>query len=248
MSEGPPVRPPAPGRDRPGDLGGPDQAAEGLLDDLDPARGALLVVDMQNDFCHPAGAVGAKGVDLGASLEALGRLSRFCDEARDQGMLVVFIRLEADPETVTDALRLVAAANGRPAVSVCLPGTWGAQIHEALPVGPDDLVVTKRLYSAFAGTGLQEQLADRGVDHVVVGGTTANVCVQATAMDAYLRNFSVVVPRDLVGFINPPAAEAALANLAGYYALVCRSPELSAAWRRRSSRGAPVPESPRETT
>jgi len=215
--------------------------AEILLDGLDPAKGAVVVVDMQNDFCDPAGAMATGGVDVSASARALAPLEEVLGDARRHGALVVFVRLESEPRSITDAQRLVAAANGKPEVWVCGPGTWGAEIHDSLHVLESDLVVTKHLYSAFAGTGLDELLRSRGIDHVIVTGTTANVCVQATAMDAYLHGFSVVVARDLVGFVNSVAADAALANLAGYYALVCTSEALSTAWQRRAEREAAQP-------
>lgn len=209
-----------------------------VLDGLDPCRGAVLVVDLQNDFCDPHGAMAESGVEVSSAHEVLGRLGAFLEAARHSGAIVVFVTLAAETGPLTLGQELVQAATGRPAGRVCREGTWGSELHPTVPVREGDLSISKRRYSAFARTGLELTLRRRDIDHVVVVGTTANVCVQATAMDAYLRDFGVVVARDLVGFTRSETADAALANLAGYYGVVCTASDIMASWRRREMSGS----------
>jgi ureidoacrylate peracid hydrolase len=205
-----------------------------LLDRLDPTRAAVLVVDLQNDFCHPAGAMAMSGADVSSTRRVLAGLGAFLEAARGAGATVVFVTLVAEPGPLGLGQQLVEEVTGRPAGRMCRAGSWGAALHPAAVVKDGDLSVVKRRYSAFAGTDLEAALRQRDIEYVVVIGTTANVCVQATAMDAYLRDFGVVVAEDLVGFTRPEAAEAALTNLASYYGVVCRADDLVTSWRRRT--------------
>lgn len=183
---------------------------------------AVLVIDVQNDFCHPHGAIASLGADVSVNAALVPPLVAFLDTARSVGARIVFVRLchDDDHRPVT--------ARGVPPDGVCVAGSWGAEIVPEIAVEPGDLVVTKSRYSAFLGTGLEQELRSVGVDALVVVGTTANVCVDTTVRDAAQRGFSVRVLSDLVGYVRRDLAEPALQNLGLYFARVTSSVGIAA--------------------
>lgn len=156
---------------------------------------ALIVVDMQNDFAHPKGALFVP--DAPQSVPAIRLL---LERARQAGAKVVYTQdwhREDDPEFQIWPRHAVA-------------GTWGAEILEELKPEPEDLVIRKVRYDAFYGTPLDHYLHLFGVKHVVVTGTVANICVLHTAGSAALRWYNVVLPEDATSALTPFDLEATL--------------------------------------
>lgn len=187
---------------------------------------AVIVVDMQNDFCSPEGALARHGADVSRNQVVANALPSFLDSARASGALIVWITQASREEHVSDARRARAAAMGRGVTEVAGAGTWGAELYDGLIPHESDVVMEKTKYSSFVGTPLRNVLHARGRGTVVVCGTAANVCVDSTVRDAYMSDLSVIVPRDLVGWTKAELAEAALENLGFYFCEVVESAEL----------------------
>jgi len=158
-------------------------------------RRALLVVDVQNDFC-PGGALGVERGD-----EVVAPLNRLIAEFLSRGDLVVKSRDWHPPVT-----RHFAAHGGTWPVH-CVRDTRGAEFHEALADDPRIRVVSKGLgdednYSAFDGTDLAEQLRREGVSEVWVGGLATDYCVKRTVLDALREGFRVKAVEDAMRAVN----------------------------------------------
>ena len=170
---------------------------------VDPARTALVVVDMQNDFVRPEGALHVP--DAAATIPVIAGL---VERARSSGMRCVFTQDthdEGDPEW-----RIWPEHARR--------GTWGWQIVDELAPRGDELIVPKVRYDAFYGTALDHMLRVWGVDTLVLCGTVANICVHYTAASAALRWYDVIVPRDAVSALEPFDLEASLRQTAFLFA------------------------------
>ncbi len=181
---------------------------------IDPARDALLVVDVQNDFC-PGGALGVRDGDAVVPV-----LNRYVQRFRAAGAPVYFTRDWHPPVTRH------FAAYGGPWPPHCVQGTPGAEFHPALAVPRDAVVVSKGMdpaedaYSAFQarsadGQPLPALLAARGVRRLYVGGLATDYCVRATARDALAAGLGVVVLRDAVRAVDvePGDGERALEEM-----------------------------------
>ncbi len=212
----------------------------------DPARTALLVVDVQNDFIHAEGRSGARS-DGNAAFRRMveGRLASFVVEARALGVLVVWIQMENAPETISEAnarikRKMYGADPDDPGSvdiwerAVCVRGSWGAEIY--LPVEEDDLVVAKSRYSAFIRTALDAALRERGVSTAAVAGVVTNQCVESTARDAYQHDYDVLLVSDCVAERSPEARAATFSNIEGGTGWICDSAGLLASWRERAAR------------
>ncbi|NLG68606.1 MAG: cysteine hydrolase [Firmicutes bacterium] len=177
--------------------------------EVDPDRTALVVVDMQNDFCRPEGRLYVP--DAPATIPAIQRLLTM---ARQHHMPVFFTQdwhAPGDPEF---------AIWGEHAVA----GTWGARIVDELEPLASERVVQKVRDDAFSGTTLDHELRLAGADTLVICGTVANICVHYTAASAALRWYKVVIPIDAVSALTPFDMEAALRQVAFLFkGLITRS-------------------------
>src|ERR1700744_6347313 len=170
---------------------------------IDPARTALVVVDMQNDFVRQGG--GLLVPDAEPTLPAVRALLEL---ARAHGMRVVYSQdthREGDPEWQ------IWPEHAR-------EGSWGWEIIDDLAPGRDDIVLRKLRYDAFYGTPLDHLLRLWGVDTLVICGTVANICVHYTAASAALRWYKVVIPRDAISALDPFDLESSLRQTAFLFA------------------------------
>ncbi|MFB6142879.1 MAG: cysteine hydrolase family protein [Halorientalis sp.] len=169
---------------------------------FDSDRTALVVVDMQNGFCHPDGSLYAPDSEA-----AIDPVTDLVERAHEAGVRVVFTRDVHPPEQFADAHYYDEFDRWGEHV---VEGSWEAELVEELDVREDDHVVEKHTYDAFHETELDGWLSARGVKDLVVCGTLANVCVLHTAGSAGLRDYRPVLVEDAVGYIEPDHREYAL--------------------------------------
>ena len=160
----------------------------------DPDRTAVIVVDMQNGFCHPEGSLHAP-----ASEAAVDEVSELVDRAHEAGVRVVYTRDVHPPEQFEDTHYYDEFDRWGEHV---LEGSWEAELVDGLDIRPDDHVVEKHTYDAFHGTELDGWLSARGIDDLLICGTLANVCVLHTASSAGLRDYRPVLVTDAIGYIE----------------------------------------------
>jgi ureidoacrylate peracid hydrolase len=200
---------------------------------LDPARTALLVIDVQVDFALPGGVMGRKGMDMAAPQAALARIDALVAAARSGGTPVVFVRYLNRPGEETPVAAEARARRGESdPPELCLEGTPGAAFAGPQPAA-DEAVITKSLFSAFAGTGLEELLKSRGRDTLVLCGLTTECCVQSTAWDAFERAFHIFLAADACAAYSPELHEGALKSLELNGAFLGAAADIAAAWEKR---------------
>ncbi len=199
---------------------------------LQPARSALLVIDVQNDYCHPNGALGRHGADLGSVAPALANIQRLIEAARLSGAAVFFVRNwhEAwanSPGWRARTPRQSEAAQAR---------SWGAEFYGVTPA-PGEPVIDKQRYDAFIGTPLDSALRALGRGTLVLTGFGTNVCVESTARHAVFLDYHIVFAGDATGTADGTAAhEATLATIARHFGPVSVTSEIVAAWRAHAGR------------
>ncbi|NHN61040.1 MULTISPECIES: cysteine hydrolase family protein [Halorussus] len=161
---------------------------------FDPESTAVVVVDMQNGFCHPDGSLYAP-----ASEDAIDDVTDVVAGAREAGASVVYTRDVHPPGQFEDSHYYDEFDRWGEHV---LEGSWDAELHEDLDVRETDHVVEKHTYDAFYRTDLEGYLDTHGVDDLLLCGTLANVCVLHTAGSAGLRDYRPVVVEDALGYIE----------------------------------------------
>jgi ureidoacrylate peracid hydrolase len=209
-------------------------AADDLLLTLEqkvaPPRAALLVIDVQNDFVAEGGFFSSIGADVRAIQRAVPPLLRLIERAREAGVLVVFVQAIYDPEYLSAPMR---ERNRRRKVEMprCLTGSWGADFYAVRPA-PDEPVVIKHRYSAFARTRLDELLRARGIESLLLTGVSTDTCVEATGRDAYFIDYYVTLVRDCCGAASERDHLGVLERFDRDYGAVVSSDEMIAAWDR----------------
>jgi nicotinamidase/pyrazinamidase len=166
----------------------------------------LLIVDFQNDFTPPDGALAVPGGDTIA-----GHLNELATGERFE--LVVATRDWHPPDHGS------FEAQGGVWPEHCVAGTHGAELHPALARSPLDVVLDKGQdpatpgYSAFERPELGELLRERGIERLVVTGLATDVCVRQTALDALKEGFEVEVHREGTRGVDPEDSARALEEI-----------------------------------
>jgi ureidoacrylate peracid hydrolase len=200
-----------------------------LSEQVGPKVAALLVIDMQNDFCHPEGVSGKRGRQLTMTIEMAPRLEAFIKACRGVGMPVMFVKTIHYPWT--DSPSWVRRLDRDGGDSVCRPGTWGAEFYAGIQPEEGEIVLTKHRYSAFLGTNLDLILRSRGIRSLLISGVGTNVCVESTLRDGYMRDYYIVLLEDCVGATDRELHEATLKNVRLHFGAVSNSNEVRKLWK-----------------
>ncbi|HXA95587.1 MAG TPA: cysteine hydrolase [Candidatus Dormibacteraeota bacterium] len=177
---------------------------------IDPARTALVVIDMQRDFLEPGGFGEALGNDVSLLSAAVGPCKAVLDRARGAGMLVVHTREGHRPD-MSDAPRAKVERGALrkrigdpgPMGRILIRGEVGHDIVPALYPQAGEPVVDKPGKGAFYSTDLDGILQNRHIETLIVCGVTTEVCVHTTVREANDRGYRCVVPGDCCGSYFP---------------------------------------------
>lgn len=179
-------------------------------EELTKSTCAVLVIDVQNDFCAEDGVHGYRGADLQWVQAVVEPTERLLEEARRRSVPVIFVRTHHDRWSDQESNYLRDSPVG--ILHHLQPNAQGSEFYRLRP-GPDEYVLTKRRYSAFFGTELDILLRNLGTKKLILAGVATNVCVETTARDANMRDFDVVVVKECVAAYSEDAHNAALANI-----------------------------------
>ncbi|MDB5842343.1 MAG: Isochorismatase hydrolase [Herminiimonas sp.] len=205
-----------------------------LGDKVAPENAALVVVDVQNEFCADDGVFGKAGNDLSMVQEMLPNLQRLIEGARAAGVPVIFVQAIYDPQYLPPAWHERNARIGFETPR-CLSGTWGADFYKVAPM-PGEAVVRKHRYSAFVDTELDLILRSQQIRTVIVAGVATNICVESTARDAFMKDYYVVFMDDASATYKKEAHEAAVANVALAFGTAATVGEVLDAWSLHSKK------------
>lgn len=201
-----------------------------------PENAALVVVDVQNDFCADDGYFGKVGADVKRVQRMVPTLQRLIDRARQAGVLVVFVQAIYDAEYVSAPMRERNLRKGRE-MPRCQTGTWGADFYGVQP-RPGDAVVVKHRYSGVINTELDAVLKRHGVKSLLMTGVATDTCVESTARDAYFIDYYVTLVEDCCGAFNDADHKGALARFDRDYGPVVGAADIIACWERLPARAA----------
>jgi nicotinamidase-related amidase len=201
---------------------------------LAPQETALVVVDMQNSFCHPEGAVNrARGPVydwdniVRETREALAR-------ARELGIPIVYVHSVFRPDYLDGSSNWRKEAAAAIANNALVAGSWDAEMVAELAPRPEDHLVVKRNYDGFLHTNLEATLRHLGVRKLLLAGVYTGICVETTARTAFQLDFEVTVLSNCTGSPSPEDQEMAFRALRPFFATVIP-------WREALAEIAPLP-------
>ena len=193
-----------------------------LTERIRNTKTALIVVDVQNDFCHSQGAISKRNVDLSnVRNKVVPALISFIAKCREAQMPVVFVKtVHSDWTNSPSWLGRMGGTVSK--IPICAAGTHGAEFYGVEPT-PGDFIVTKHRYSGFVGTDLNLVLRSKGIETVLLTGVATNVCVETTARDAFNLDYHVIFVEDCCGAYSPEEHAATLNNISKYFGIVADS-------------------------
>jgi ureidoacrylate peracid hydrolase len=204
----------------------PEQGAGGTMDhvlleldaeperiELDLARTAVIVVDMQNDFGTPGGIFDRAGIDITSIQKAVGPTRHVLAAARKAGIRIIYLKMGFRPdlsdlgaEDSPNRIRHLRFGVGKPSVAAggregrfLIRDTWNTDIVAELAPEPRDLVLYKHRFSGFYETELDDVLRSLKIRNLIFTGCTTSICVDSTIRDAMFRDYRCVLLEDCTG-------------------------------------------------
>ncbi len=194
------------------------------LEHVDLATSALIVVDMQNDFCHKEGSGALNGGDVTKHYAIVPNIQRVIDAMHAAGRPVVWIKTTHD-ETTNSKVWLTRR-RGREH-DTCTTGTWGTEYFAPLGPVPGDVEVVKHRFSAFIRTDLELKLRAMGVETLLFTGVGTGACVESTLRDGYMLDFYVLLVTDGTTGGSQEAYDASLRNVSRHFGWLTDSTEIT---------------------
>ena len=197
-----------------------------LKSKMNPESTALIIVDMQKDFCCEEGTFHKRGFDIRPAQQLAERLNAFLKEARGVLKHIIHLHMMKKPELaspVVDDLykRIKMERFYDPAF---------AEPYEVIPqLG--DVVIPKYKYSGFVSTYLDPFLRLKNINTLILTGLATNVCVESTARDGFMRDYYIVIPSDLTEGTSADAKKWSLLNLDMFFGEVVSSHEIIKCWK-----------------
>lgn len=207
------------------------------MDKLSSSVALLLVVDVQNDFCHAEGTMGRRERDLSAIGDMVTNLRTLLDAARRSRVPVVWIKTTHD-DTTDSPVWLARHSNALrvapPRESNCQTGTWGTEFYEVAPQEGEP-IVEKHRYSAFAGTSLNWVLRSLERSSLLITGVATETCVESTLRDGLFHDYHVSLIEDCCASYSPDGHAATVRNVRNNFGLVASSHDIIHQWKVEGS-------------
>lgn len=210
-----------------------------VFNDLDAARTAHIVVDLQNGFMAPG-----QPAEIAAAREIVPNVNRISASLRAAGGLNVFIQNTIDAEAKQGWSNWFSHMSGNRRAEAMdaafAEGSYGHAIWPGLEVLPGDIKVNKRRFGAFVpgSSDLHAVLQARNIDTVIITGTATNVCCESTARDAMMMNYKVIFVSDGTATFNDEEHNATLGILLAMFADVMTTDEVVERLSKRLSEAA----------
>ncbi len=204
-----------------------------LEDRIAPRHTALVIIDMQKDFCYDGFATSKAGRPLDAAKSIVPRLRDLLAVARESGVLVchvgfwTFADYESDSGAWLAQRRRATYATDK----IAIAETEGAEFIDELAPREGEIIIKKHRYSAFNGTDLDMLLRAHEIRTVVPTGVSTNVCVESTLRDAFEHSYYVCVPEDGAASWDMELHAATMKTVNARFGLLTSCEEIKGLWR-----------------
>ncbi len=193
---------------------------------LTRSKTAVIVIDMQNDFCHEEGALVKKGKDVTLFRKIIPCLQNFINSAKEYKVPIIYVKTIHHEYTNSEVWTSRSNKTGE---ATCKPYTWGTEFYGVVPE-EKDIVIEKHRYNAFFNTPLDSALSTLNIKNLIITGVSTSVCVDTTAREAFMRDYQVIVPTDTTAAFTNEEHSFSLKLISQYFGVTCLSKEILDEW------------------
>jgi ureidoacrylate peracid hydrolase len=210
---------------------------------VDANKCALLIVDMQNDFCTVGGWLDSRGIDVSPNREPIEPIRKLVAAFRREKLPVVWVNwgVRKDLLNIHPSLRHAHSPRGdEPGLAEPVPGTrsevivrgsWGAEVVDEINPGTADIQIVKHRFSAFWDTETDSVLRNLGVKTLLIGGVNMDQCVMTTLEDASFLGYDTILVEDATATTSPDyCVQAVLYNVKLLFGFVTQSAAIQSAF------------------
>lgn len=171
---------------------------------ITPSKTALLVIDPQNDFCHPEGVLAQSGVDVSQLVEAGSKMVDLVKLCQSVGIQDIWTQQINHVEDYSRVHKQIPAHTDKRKKYTAQPGSWGAEFTDELKevINDKSEIMIKYRFNCFHDTNLETYLKIKGIKTLIVCGGTTNCCVDTTVRDAYMKDYDVIMIKDCIGGVR----------------------------------------------
>jgi len=211
-------------------------AAEPQNITVDAVKSALLIVDMQNDFCTRGGWLDSRGIDISPNRKPIAPIAALIESFRSHDIPVVWVNwgVRKDLLNISPSLRHAHNPRGNePGIAQPVPGTrsevikagsWGAQVVDEINPGDKDVQIIKHRFSAFWDTETDAVLRNMGIKTLFICGVNMDQCVMTTLEDASFLGYDTILIEDGTATTSPEfCVQSVLYNVKLLFGFVTRS-------------------------
>lgn len=194
---------------------------------MDKSKTALILIDIQNDFCSIGGVLGKLGKNVKRVQSVMPNIHSILNYCRENELFTIFVKT-VHGESTNAKHWIGRFGNSVSSLGIC-ETEWGQDFYEIQPVQGEP-VITKNRYSAFQGTNLDLILRSKEINTILLCGFTASVCVESTAREGYMKNYRVITISDCTEAYEDHEYQSAVYHLKTYFGEVMHSNDLKVTW------------------
>lgn len=167
-----------------------------MLEKLTSKNTALLVMDLQNDFCSEKGILAKDfNADVSSIHKMIPKLEKFIENLRNLNVKIIFTKQYEIPEGAPKTIKTLFERGKL--TPKCVPNSWGSDFYKIKPLDTD-IVLEKRSWDAFTNKQLFEILESNNIEFLIFTGVFTTICIESTARRAFSEGYEVIIPKDLV--------------------------------------------------
>jgi ureidoacrylate peracid hydrolase len=204
-----------------------------LTDKLDPTHTALIVIDMQNDFCSPDGLMARMGKDISRMDTLVANIHSLVNVCENRHIPILYTQQIYDRTKLNELQNEQYDLDGR--MITCDINETGWEFYGFTP--PEDQVYEKYNYNIFSNERLIEDLHKANIKTLVITGVSTQICVETAIRNGFDLGYKIIVPSDLIGTTssNPTIQERTLDLVKKTYGIVSSSAEITVILNGRDS-------------
>lgn len=178
---------------------------------------ALLVIDIQNDFCSEQGMLSKSGKDISAIQRMVYTLKRYLKHIHELRIPIAYIQSNYDLKYLPGNISKVYQKNGL--VNLCRSNSWGGDFYQ---IKPTTNIFIKHRYDAFTNKKFEKWLMENKIKSLILTGCQTDVCVDSTARSGFMKGYEIVAIKDCLASLDNSEHERTLKHMKKYYNALIR--------------------------